>query len=138
MDPLKEGTGKHVLLTGANGFVATHILANLLDVRSLPTYLCVPLSHRSLSADRRIETKRDYSVTATVRSESKAQIMLKGHPSWKSKVNFQYIPDITTDGAFDQVFIDGRPFDYIIHAASPLNLEVEDIQTSLIDPAVRG
>ncbi|OXV05421.1 hypothetical protein Egran_06811 [Elaphomyces granulatus] len=112
MDPQKEGTGKHVLLTGANGFVATHILADLLD--------------------------RDYSVTATVRSESKAEIMLKGHPSWKTKVNFQYVPDITTDGAFDQVFKEGRPFDYIIHAASPVNLEVEDIQGSLINPAVRG
>jgi hypothetical protein len=54
MDPQKEGTGKHVLLTGANGFVATHILADLLDVCSLPIIhsFYVPVSyqdHRALT-----------------------------------------------------------------------------------------
>ncbi|KAL4921268.1 NAD dependent epimerase/dehydratase [Aspergillus aurantiobrunneus] len=57
--PLNIGNGPHVLLTGANGFVASHILSILLD--------------------------SGFAVTATLRSQSKADDIIKTHPSWKGK-----------------------------------------------------
>ncbi|KAK2681888.1 hypothetical protein RAB80_003681 [Fusarium oxysporum f. sp. vasinfectum] len=105
--------GKRVLLTGGNGFVASHILNDLV--------------------------KRGYSVTATVRSEDKAQAVYKTHPNWKENVEFEYVADLTKKGAFDHLFEGaGQPFDYIIHTASPVAFKVKDIQKDLIDPAIQG
>ncbi|KAL5585591.1 hypothetical protein FOVSG1_014980 [Fusarium oxysporum f. sp. vasinfectum] len=105
--------GKRVLLTGGNGFVASHILNDLV--------------------------KRGYSVTATVRSEDKAQAVYKTHPNWKENVEFEYVADLTQKGAFDHLFEGaGQPFDYIIHTASPVAFKVKDIQKDLIDPAIQG
>ena len=76
---------------------------------------------------------------ASVRSNKKAEEILKLHPSWKANVSFVYVTDINVDGAFDDVFAsaDGE-FDYIIHTASPVSFNVKDAQKDLIDPAVRG
>lgn len=102
-----------VFLTGANGFVASHVLSGLVG--------------------------RDYQVVASVRSEQKAQEILNLHPSWKSNVSFIYIPDVAAHDAFNKVFENQeRGFDYVIHTASPVNFSVKDLQTELIDPAVHG
>lgn len=102
-----------VFLTGANGFVASHVLSGLVE--------------------------RDYQVVASVRSEQKAQEILHLHPSWKSNVSFVYIPDVAAQGAFNKVFEDQKVgFDYIIHTASPVNFSAKDLQKELIDPAVHG
>lgn len=80
-----------------------------------------------------------YQVTASVRSESKAQDVLDLHPSWKGKVTFVQVADITADGAFDDFFRQDKDgLDYIIHTASPMSFSVSDIQKDLIDPAVQG
>ncbi|KAF2802312.1 NAD(P)-binding protein [Mytilinidion resinicola] len=103
-----------VFLTGANGFVASHILAQL------------------------IENK--YEVVASVRSPAKAEEVLALHPSYKTAaLSFTYIADIATPGAFDDVFKSTEPgFDYVFHTASPVNFSVKDAQKELIDPAVQG
>ncbi|PIG85055.1 NAD dependent epimerase/dehydratase [Aspergillus arachidicola] len=107
------GTGEHVLLTGANGFVASHILAILLE--------------------------RGYAVTATVRSQQKADDIIKTHPSWKGRVNFVIVSDFTSQGPFNAIFENLKvPFTYIIHTASPLNFNAKDIQKEMIEPAVMG
>ena len=74
-----------------------------------------------------------------MRSEQKAQEILKMHPSWRANVSFVYIPDIATHDAFNEVFeAQEHGFDYVIHTASPINFSVKDLQTELIDPAVQG
>ncbi|KAJ5665659.1 NAD dependent epimerase/dehydratase [Penicillium maclennaniae] len=103
----------HVLLTGANGFVASHILAILIN--------------------------RGYTVTATVRSQEKAEDVIRTHPSWKNKVNFAIVADFTTAKPFDHLFENPKtPFKYVIHTASPLKFQVSDIQKEMIEPAEKG
>ena len=100
-----------VLLTGANGFVASHIVSGLVE--------------------------RNYHVIATVRSEKKAQEIINLHPTWKPNIRFVYIPDITAVGAYDEAFGAGE-FDYIIHNASPLNFGAKDIHEEIIRPDIEG
>ncbi|PYI00172.1 NAD(P)-binding protein [Aspergillus ellipticus CBS 707.79] len=110
-----SGQGQHVLLTGANGFIASHILSTLLDAQ------------------------REYAVTATVRSQAKAEDVIKAHPEWKGKIQFVIVSDFTSQEPFNTLFKDtNTPFKYIIHTASPLKLNIEDIQKEMIEPAVRG
>ncbi|PYH69427.1 NAD dependent epimerase/dehydratase [Aspergillus vadensis CBS 113365] len=105
--------GQRVLLTGANGFVASHILSLLLE--------------------------RGYAVTATVRSQAKADDVIKTHPEWQGKVNFVIVSDFTSQKPFSTLFEEAEaPFDYVIHAASPFKFDFEDFQKDLIDPAVKG
>lgn len=103
----------HVLLTGANGFVASHVLAILIN--------------------------RGYAVTATVRSLEKADDIIKTHPSWEGKVIFAIVADFTSAKPFDYLFKSRKmPFDYVIHTASPLKFQVSDIQKEMVDPAEKG
>lgn len=68
-----------VLLTGANGFIASHILSQLLSS---------PAQH---------------SVRAVVRSQSKVEDVKSLFPSASSKqLDFAIVPDMTKVGAFDE------------------------------------
>ncbi|KAF2021497.1 NAD(P)-binding protein [Aaosphaeria arxii CBS 175.79] len=107
---MSQPTGR-VLLTGANGFIAAHILSQLIE-------------HK-------------YYVIATVRSESKAQELIALHPQWKPHVTFTYVPDLTKEGAYQAAFEVGD-VDYVIHAASPTDFSVTDLQEQMIKPAVEG
>jgi len=100
--------GSKVLVTGANGFAAIHIVDVLL--------------------------KRGYSVRATVRSESKGTYLKKIFGKYGDKLELVVVPDITKDDAFDSV-IGG--LDAILHTASPFHFDVED-PDELIRPAVNG
>lgn len=100
-----------VLLTGANGFVAAHILSGLVE--------------------------RDYHIIATVRSQQKGQQILDAHPTWKNYITFVYVSDMTVAGAYDKAFKLGD-IDYIIHNASPVTFAPDDIRKDLVDPAVNG
>ncbi|ESZ92585.1 hypothetical protein SBOR_7002 [Sclerotinia borealis F-4128] len=107
--------GKSVFLTGASGFVASHILSLLI--------------------------KDGYRPTASVRSPPKADQILEVHPEWNGKVDLVFVPEITTPGAFDHVFknqINRGGFDYVIHTASPVTFSVDDVKKDLIDPAIHG
>ncbi|KAI9851188.1 MAG: hypothetical protein M1838_004298 [Thelocarpon superellum] len=77
-----------------------------------------------------------YDVTASVRSEDKAQQLLKKHAAWEGKVHFSFVPDLSASHAFDKLF--DKPYDFIVHTASPVTFKVNDIQKDLIDPAVQG
>lgn len=107
---MTASTGR-VLLTGANGFVASHIVQGLIA--------------------------RDYHIVGTVRSEEKARDVIALHPSWKDHITWAYIADIGVADAWDEIFKSG-PFDYIIHNASPVDFTVKDFQRAMIDPAVKG
>ncbi|KAI2681213.1 hypothetical protein DTO013E5_9130 [Penicillium roqueforti] len=109
----QPGKGKHVLLTGANGFVASHILSILID--------------------------EGYFVTATVRSPSKGDAIIATHPTWKNNIEFAIVSDFTSETPFDDIFSKAKaPFDYVIHTASPLKFKVSDIRKEMIEPAEKG
>lgn len=72
-------TSHRILLTGANGFIALHILSLLLSL---------PAKH---------------SVRAVVRSQSKADDVKALFSSASSaQLDFAIVPDITAHGAFDE------------------------------------
>lgn len=128
----QSGTGQHVLLTGANGFVASHILDILIKV-GYRTAL------KSMKQNVLIPSQRGYTITATVRSQAKADDIIKTHPSWKSHVEFAIVSDFTSKGPFDKIFQGAKkPFDYVIHTASPLRFQVNDIRKEMIEPAEMG
>lgn len=97
-----------VLVTGASGFLASHIIQNLLS--------------------------EGYIVVGTVRSPSKGDYLAN---IYKSE-NFSYaiVPDIQKADAFDEV-IKSNTFAAILHTASPFNMVADDPQ-ELIRPAVQG
>jgi len=100
--------GSKVLVTGANGFVAIHIVNVLL--------------------------KKGYSVRATIRSDSKGNHLRKVFAKYGDKLEFVNVLDVAKDGAFDNV-LDG--LDAILHTASPFHLDAEDPE-EIIRPAVNG
>ncbi|KAF9651439.1 D-lactaldehyde dehydrogenase, partial [Thelephora ganbajun] len=100
--------GSKVLVTGANGFAAIHIVDVLL--------------------------KRGYSVRATIRSESKGTHLRKIFGKYGDKLELVVVPDITKDDAFDGVLDE---LDAILHTASPFHLDADDPE-ELIRPAVNG
>lgn len=119
---------KSVLVTGGNGFIASHILAQLLEVISQCGAIAQTLELINLQSS--------YGVTASVRSEAKVQQLLTINPTWEDKVRFGFVPELTAPNAFDKLF--DQQYDYIIHTASPVAFKVNDIQKDLIDPAVEG
>jgi len=100
--------GSKVLVTGANGFAAVHIVDVLL--------------------------KKGYSVRATIRSVSKGTYLKKIFAKYGDKLELVVVPDITKEDAFDGV-IGG--LDAILHTASPFFYDVEEPE-ELIRPAVNG
>ncbi|OAP59346.1 hypothetical protein AYL99_06644 [Fonsecaea erecta] len=82
-----------VLLTGANGFLAAHVLKYLVD--------------------------DTFDVVGTVRSEAKADDVFFAHPEFRSKVRLVVVPDMSAPGAFNKIF-EQTQFDYIIHTAAPV------------------
>lgn len=103
----------HTLVTGANGFVAAHIIDQL-----------VALGH---------------NVTGSVRSTSKSQQILDKHPEYKGQVRFVIISDFTLPGAWDTTFQDVE-FDYVVHTAAPLldDPANEDFDRDFLKPSVDG
>ncbi|KAJ5232576.1 NAD dependent epimerase/dehydratase [Penicillium chermesinum] len=83
--------------------------------------------------------QRGYHITATVRSHEKIDAILKTHPSWKNNIDFTVVADFTTEEPFDDIFHNTtKPFDYVIHTASPLRFQVNDIRKEMIEPAEMG
>ena len=104
---------KRVLLTGANGFLGSHILSLLL--------------------------KSSHSVRAIVRSQSKADQVRKDFPEAGASLDFGIVPDITFPHAFDSVIQSQPPFDAVIHTASPyLYAVASDNLKDFLEPAVKG
>lgn len=66
-----------ILVTGASGFIGTHIVAEFL--------------------------KAGYHVRGTVRSESSARTARESHPNYDGRyLSFSIVPDIVKKGAFDE------------------------------------
>ena len=115
---------KTVLVTGANGFVAAHILNVLLDAgyHVLGTV-------RSKSAADRVRISHGRSVYSSI------SFLQANFSRYGDKLSFALVPDIETPGAFDEVVKD---VDAVIHSASPFHYPVDDNERDLFYPAVNG
>ncbi|XHG05036.1 hypothetical protein AWENTII_008286 [Aspergillus wentii] len=101
----------HILLTGGNGFIGSHILAQLLD--------------------------RGFTVCCPVRSKSKGDKILNDFSTQKSQIDISIIPDIVAPGAFDEVLTNSS-FDTVIHTASPFIYGTVESNLEFLDPAIKG
>jgi dihydroflavonol-4-reductase len=100
----------HVLVSGANGFVASHLVQQLLEA--------------------------GHQVRGTVRDPRKADSVahLRALPGARDRLEL-VAADLTQPNAFD-AHVQGM--DCVMHTASPYALDVADPQRDLVDPAVRG
>ncbi|KAK4189831.1 hypothetical protein QBC35DRAFT_491885 [Podospora australis] len=102
-----------VLLTGGSGFIAAHILEQLLA--------------------------KGHSVVTTVRSEDKASKIREAYPaqSGSGELVVAIVPDIAQPDAFDEV-VKTPGLEVVLHTASPFHFKFKDPQKELIDPALIG
>ncbi|CAG7993342.1 unnamed protein product [Penicillium salamii] len=98
-----------VLLTGGTGFIGSHILQQLLE--------------------------QGYDVLAVVREEEKSRPICS---QFGTKVEFAVVEDITKPGAFDGVFQNSDPIQYVIHSASPFIYGHSDAEREILQPAIEG
>src|ERR1700712_1997292 len=88
---------KRFLLTGANGFIALHILSQLLNA--------------------------GHSVVATVRTPSKADALRAQFSSHvdANRLEVAIVPDMTVPGTYNEIFSSNQdpPIDVVLHTASP-------------------
>ncbi|KAL8409515.1 hypothetical protein RB594_007816 [Gaeumannomyces avenae] len=97
-----------VLLTGGSGFIAAHILEQLLE--------------------------KGYRVVTTVRSQDKADKIRAAYP--KAELEIAIVPDIAQPDAFDDV-VRTPGIELVLHTASPVHYNIQSAK-ELIDPAVVG
>ncbi|KAJ0162790.1 putative uncharacterized oxidoreductase [Colletotrichum tanaceti] len=104
---------QHVLITGANGFIAQHIVAHFLEA--------------------------GHSVIAVVRSESSSARLRNAFRSYPaSRLDVAVVPDITAPGAFDSVLASDPPLDAVLHTASPFDFRKGMSSADFLDPAIKG
>lgn len=112
-DPAITMPSHRILLTGANGFIASHILSQLL---STPTN----------------------SVRAVVRSQSKVDAIKSLFPAPASQLDYAIVPDITAPEAFDEALKSNPPFDIVMHTASPFLYKAAGGAKDFLEPAIKG
>lgn len=102
-----------VFLSGATGYIAQHIVRELLATGK-------------------------FKVIGSARSEEKVKRLAENfgnHPD----LSFVYIKELANPTAFDEVFKTHGPIiDYVIHSASPLVINPQDVNKDLIIPAKNG
>ena len=78
-------------------------------------------------------------MTATVRSQAKADEVFATHPEWKGHVHLLLVSNFVSQEPFDVLFKETEtPFTFVIHTASPLDFKIQDIEKEMIEPAVKG
>lgn len=101
---------KTVFISGASGFIAQHIVKNLIE--------------------------KGYDVVGTVRSSAKGESLAKNLRSDKFK--FEVVPDISVDGAFDDSIKAHPEATIVLHTASPFFYDTTDPENDLVIPAIKG
>jgi nucleoside-diphosphate-sugar epimerase len=103
----------HTLVTGANSFVAAHVIQKLIS--------------------------DGHNVTGSIRRAATGDEILAAHPEWKGKLDFVEIKDYAAPGAWDEIF-KNHDFDYIVHVASPMYGDPKntDYDKDWLKPGVEG
>jgi nucleoside-diphosphate-sugar epimerase len=110
MSPPSEQT---ILITGANGYVASHIVKAALD--------------------------KGYHVRGTVRSQSSADKTKALFASYGDRLTTAIVPDITSADAYKAGFeAPTKPITAVFNVAAPFILDVEDNVKQLLDPAINS
>jgi NADPH-dependent methylglyoxal reductase len=99
-----------ILITGASGFVASHIIRAFLEA--------------------------GYNVRGTVRSMSSTEKVKIAQGPLASKLSFSVVPDLTSPPSAYEEAIKG--VSGIVHSASPFVLQPKDIRAELLEPAING
>ncbi|KAL2005183.1 hypothetical protein VTN00DRAFT_3033 [Thermoascus crustaceus] len=100
---------KTILVTGASGFIAAHVLTSFLEA--------------------------GYAVRGTVRSEATAEKVRQSHAKYADRLSFAIVPDMGVPDAFDDAV---KGVDGVIHTATPFQIQVEDNERDLLRPAIDG
>jgi len=96
---------QRILVTGANGFIGAHCVANLLS--------------------------KGFEVVGTVRNQDKSQKVLTQHSS-NPALSIQIVPDITNLHAFDIAIKDCTG---VLHLATPFGYSYKNFETELLIPS---
>lgn len=83
----------HTLVTGANSFVAAHIIVELIT--------------------------KGHTVTGVLRRSFAGEKLLAEHPEWKGKFDYVVVEDYAKMDAFDAIF-QATQYDHIVHTAAPM------------------
>ncbi|KAF8308504.1 NAD(P)-binding protein [Clavulina sp. PMI_390] len=97
-----------ILVTGASGLLATHVIRTLLSQGS--------------------------EVVGTVRTPAKGDYLVNLFSS--NKFSYTIVENIDAANAFDTIVAAGN-FDGIVHVASPFNMRLSEV-SDFMDPAIRG
>lgn len=108
VSPPQTSSSSPVVVTGASGFIAMHLIEQLLS--------------------------RGYFVRGTVRSEPESYAALHALDGAGERLELVRA-DLLDEAAFD-VAVQGAPV--VIHTASPYTVSPKDPQRDLVDPAVEG
>lgn len=103
---------RRVLLTGANGFIGSHILAQLLE--------------------------QGCSVCCAVRTQEKGDRILGDFAAQKSRIDITIVPDIVAPGAYNTAVQGVPPFDAVFHTASPFTYANVGSNLQFLEPAMKG
>ncbi|CDK25822.1 unnamed protein product [Kuraishia capsulata CBS 1993] len=103
-----------VLVTGASGYLALHVVDQLL--------------------------KADYRVIGTVRSAEKGKLLDNFKTLYpNAKLELEFVADISQLDAFDEVIKKHPEIDYVMHTASPFSFGLgEDNEKNYVIPAKNG
>src|SRR5436190_1427736 len=102
-----------ILVTGANSYVASHIIKQALD--------------------------KGYNVRGTVRSERSTAGVRDKFASYGDKLDFAVVSDITKPELFEAAFASpAKPITGVMNVAAPFVMDVEDNKRDLLDPAIGG
>ncbi|CAI4056883.1 carbonyl reductase (NADPH-dependent) SKDI_03G1550 [Saccharomyces kudriavzevii IFO 1802] len=101
-----------VLISGASGFIALHIVSQLL--------------------------KQNYKVIGTVRSNEKRAKLLRQFQH-NPNLFLEIVPDISQSNAFENVFErHGHEIRYVLHTSSPFYYDTTEYENDLLIPALEG
>lgn len=102
-------TKQKVLVSGASGFIASHIVKQLVE--------------------------QGFYVVGTVRSDEKGEFLKKQYPS---DFEYAIVKDIAVPGTFDKAFQDHPDTVYVLHTASPFTFNATSAEKDFLNPAING
>lgn len=97
------------LVSGANGFIASHLVKQLID--------------------------QGYTVIGTVRKDESGKDLASKFPK---NFSYEIVGSLEEKGVFDAVFKKHPEIEYFFHTASPAKFTADDIEKEIILPAISG